>query len=526
VRVIAVFALLCAAANAQDLGRVSRVQLSDEQHVTDVVYADMNGDGLPDLVVGTYENWDEPRRALRVYLQRDGDVRFRNEPDHVLESVWTDVVAYAVADVHEDVGAEVVLFTATAAWVWRPHGPERERVRKLCDADFLWQLPGRRLAAWSAGVRDLDGDGLADLALPEPGGYRLVFQRRGADGKADFSRVQVLTVPGGPAVSQATSERGMRRRARQVRTSMTIRFTMNDEQGEEEERRSGPLLVVEDSVPAPQFVDFDGDGDTDLVARTESWIFVWMQDKKGVFSARPRLTLKAPVVADRNRILDVSYSAHVLDLNGDRRTDCVIFSGDQRSEDVRTQVQFFLQGSRGKTAAKPLFGSEELPQQLLVLAGFAGRPEFADVDGNGYPDMLVGAIRPDLIDFVRAASNETIDAEFYVYLNDKGRFSKRPDLTFRTAVKAKGLRRVRSEVLARFMGDVTGDGLHEFLLRDEEERVRIFLTRKTQGGLVIHKKPLWELRVDKDATVRVVGGTKVPELLVLEPRQILHVRFR
>jgi hypothetical protein len=511
--------LLGAVVAAQDeFAHVTNVQMPPGIGVRDVAYGDVDGDGRADLVVAALK---ERERQLRVYLQREGRVAFRSEPDHLLAPVWKDVVAYAVADVHPDAGAEVVLFTAAGAWAWRPRALQRATVAKLVEVAFLWQLPDPgSVVAWPHAVRDVDGDGRVDLVVPEPGGYRIVLQ--GEDG----FQPAFVSVPDDRAADRdlvprrVADEVAARVDTGAARAAMRrYRFSLGSA-GADSLVLGGPLVMVEDEVPAPQFADFDGDGDLDLLARTEKWVHVWYQQPAGRF--RSRRTFKAPVVADRDRKLDVSYSAHVVDLNRDRHADCVLLAGDQRSRKARTQVLVYVQDPKAKL---PLFGAEGLPSQLLVLDGFAGNPRFEDVDGNGYPDFKVGAVRPDLIDTLRAASGGAVRAEFYVYLNRKGKFSRRPDLTFRAQVEVKGLRRARTALIARFVGDVTGDGVQDFMLRDEETRLRVYLTRRTREGLSIPPRPLWEIRIDEAARVRLPPVPGRTEILILEPEQVLHVRF-
>jgi hypothetical protein len=484
--------------------------------VRDAIYEDVDGDGAPDLVVAAIEWEPKYKRSLRIHLDRAGS--FRAEPDFLVSPVWEGSVAYAVADVHPDKGKEVVLFSANATWVWRPRANEKERLVKLAPTSFLWQFPEPGYVfAWQAAVQDWNGDGRTDIVVPEPDGYRLLLQT-----PKGFAKASAIAVPDAGDVELA-SPSTMRTRARRLRKRAVVKFSL----GGAAPRHLGPLLNITDSVPAPHFLDFDGDGAPDLLSSSDEALYVWKQQKGGTFGAKPDGNYELPVIVDRDRKLDVSFSSHAVDLNRDRRVDCVVFTGDQRSKDVRTQVQVFLQGTRGKSPKSPLFGTEGLPDQLLVLKGFAGNPRFDDVDGNGYPDLLVGTLRPDLIDTLRAAGGEHVQAELHVFLNRKGRFERRPDLTHRTNVQAKSLRVRRPVLMARFFGDVTGDGVSDLLLRDEAESLKVLMTRRTRRGLSIHGRALWELTIDRYATVRLPEARRgrTPELLILERSQILRARF-
>ena len=495
---------------------VTPVQMPGGVHVRDAAYADVNGDGRSDLVVSTYG----PALEMRIHLQQDGARPFVAEPDYLLSPVWTDVVAFAVADVHPDEGAEVVLLTSKAVWAWRPRAGEKERAVKLVDCSLIWQLPfAHGPLHWHHAVQDLDGDGRADLALPEPGGYRIAIQR--APGQ--FSDPQDLNVPAAPAPKRAVPVATDRQSARKMRDRMQLQLSSGGGMTVESLRDSGALVDVNDRLPAPQFRDWDADGDLDLILRTRRWVHVWLQTKPGYFDETRLQSFAAPVEADLARRLEVSYSDHVLDIDGDRRTDCVVFSGDQRSKDVRTQVQFFRQEN-----GSALFGKAGLPDQLLVLSGFAGSPRFDDVDGDGDPDLLVGALRPDLLDSLRGAGKTSLDVELYLFRNERGVFSRKPDLAYRTEVQAQGLRPGRKGLMARFFGDASGDGLSDLLLRDQPGRLQVLLTRRGRGGWSIQSQPLWELRIHPNSWIVIGaprGKRKAPDLLVLEDEQVLHVRF-
>ncbi len=513
---------LAALAQAGGIGRVTTVQLPAGERVRDARTADLDGDGRMDLVVLAARGEDF-ERELRIHRGRDGEPTFAQAPDHVL-ALTPDAVGFALGDVHADPGNEVVLFTARGAFAWRPAAKEGERYVRLGAASFLWQLPDPDgLLAWQPGVRDLDGGGLDDLLLPEPMGFRLLYQARAADGTASFPREEVLRVPPAELVLE-------RRRAIRTEDGAT-----QDAEGQRKRRFelsiggrgdvadvsywAGPLLTIDDRTPAPQLFDWDGDGDLDLFVQTPRLLLVWRRGADG-FDEDPSLRFDLPVEVDRGRRLDISYHAALAHLDDDRRVDCVIFAGDKRSTDVRTQVLVFAQDVSAEDS--PLFGEEGRPSQVLVLAGFAGVPRLLDVNGDRRDDLVVGSIRPDLFDTITGAASDGIDAEFYVYLNRGGAFSRRPDLT--ATVRISTEREFRSTV--RFVGDVSGDGVQELLLREDAEKLALHLVRARDDGLQLFERPLWELAVHEEARLKFAPRPDGPnDLLVLEREQVLHVRF-
>ena len=490
---------------------VTAVPVEKPLVVQDATAADVNGDGRPDLLVVAAPARPRFDRKLLVYLGRRGGSAFAPSPDITID-LPDDVVALAPGDVLPDPGREIVLFSGHGAYAWQP-GRERQRAIRLAEADVLWQLPHpTRVILWEAGVRDIDGDGLDDLLIPEPDGYRIALQRRGASGEVTFDPVSVIRLPPDPvAEAQAESLSGLLLRGDRRRIEVALR--LGDRGGEP----SGPLLDVIESVPAPQLADWDADGDLDLLALTASRLHVWTQDNGRFQAVRPE-GFASPVTVDRGRLFDISYGAYAGDLDGDGRVDCVMFAGDQRADEVRTQVLVFLQ------AAGP-FGPGGVPQQVLVIAGFAGAARLDDVDGDGRPDLVAMSFRPDFLETIKGGGD--IEVELYVYRNEGGRFSRNPHLTHVMRLPAKDLDDLSDGVLARFIGDLTGDGVQEFVVRDQARRVRVLMTRARRGSLAMVERPLWQMRIHKDAQLTVVGADdeRPPQLLVRERHQVVHVSF-
>ncbi|MEE2711978.1 MAG: FG-GAP-like repeat-containing protein, partial [Planctomycetota bacterium] len=279
------------------------------------VLQDINRDGNPDLVLLVASAKKPHTRRLHVHLRTSDRASFRGTPDRTV-ILTGDVTAFALVDLGAEHGRDILLLNRSGAWLRRADG---SRADKLLDVDFLWQLPDETEALhWAAGVRDLDGDGLEDLVLPEPSAWRIAFQTRSADQGARFGPTWRIPVPVDPTGVGPGPSGGVSLQGRTRGRTLDLRMRGG---GVESDVR--PLITVAESAPAPQLADWDGDGDLDLIARTASQLHVWVQREARTFPLTPTLTFPIPVVVDRERQLDVSYSAHVTDLNGDSRADCV-----------------------------------------------------------------------------------------------------------------------------------------------------------------------------------------------------------
>ncbi|MCB9832618.1 MAG: hypothetical protein H6807_09090 [Planctomycetes bacterium] len=521
---LAVLVLATSLAAQKPPAFVGAVQMPEGWKPCATETADVDGDGRLDLVIASLRRANETERRLGIHLRRDQG--FSPTADFEVE-LQPDVTAFALGDFSGDPGLEVALFGGNLVAIWRPREKGAARFRDRFPARFLYQVPRNGVVVvgndW---VEDLDGDGLVDLLLPEPGGFRCALQRRDQEGLTQWQAERHFSLP---AQRLPRSDAEREHLARERKSARLL-----DRVPEFEEARSGqaaraPLVEILDETARPWIVDFDGDGKLDVVARGAFEVFVW-SDVARRAGGDPDLRFEAPVVADRSRATDIAYGSHFRRLDGDRLCDAVVFASDHRADEPRTQVLIYHQDAQRNGAASPLFGDKGLPAQLLVLAGFTGGAHFKDVDGDGQVDLALGVLRPDVIDGLRGQLKDVADVDLYLFRNEGDSFSRNPDLKRSIEIEVKGLSSLTHGLQARFTDDYSGDGTAELVVRDREERLRVYWTRKDRrtGALSIFDQPLWEFAIDEDADLMTFSATKTEGagIVVIEPGQVLMLRFK
>ena len=513
VRHVLLAASLTSAVAAQDFGKITTIQLPEgKSRVQEALHQDLNGDQRPDLVLAVRGPGSRAGRSIRVHFRMPEGAAspFSQTPDLEVE-VPSSVTAFAIGDVHQSPHPELIWFGPRGAYAYRPHAPAPERTTKLFSSQFLFQSATRRsILSWQSGVRDLNGDGLVDLLLPEKDGYRIAIQRRSEQAEARFDG-QFLELPESPLYDDGSS-----RSIQGSRQGNTFRFSLDI--GSDADQP--PLVEISDSVPTPSITDWDADGDLDLVAKQGDRVLVWTQGAAGEFAARPTHELNFPIDSKRSR-LDPSFNSWLADFNRDRRADSILFTKDRDSDAIRTHVMFFEQ-TPGKP--EPLFHNG-VPQQLLVIAGFLSAARLEDVDGDGWMDLQVAAWRLDALDQIQGS--KSIDVDFYVFLNKQGKFSRRPDLTHQETLETDSMRGSGgNNLLIRFFGDVNNDGVRELLVRTHPDRIKLLMVRKRRDKLMILDRPIHEMTIARKARVRLLTQRDQHlGFLVLEGNQVLLVTY-
>ncbi len=435
--------------------RFGIVEATVEGQIWGVTPADLDQDGRADLVVFHVlgRKGPEPRRFLSVFYGSDGG--YAPKPDQTIE-LGGDPCVYFVADV--DPGAKglelgyigprgAACFVATAKRKFDA-GP-----RPLFEDDGFFDVAaGTQLPDWDELVKDVDGDGRADIAFPKKGRIALWLQRREGAG---FTKAVEL-----PA--EYKQYFGTR-----VETLLLNRF-----------------INYWAALSKPVLVDADSDRKLDIVSYREGGLDLYLQ-RGGKFGADPDRTMKLKIVSDEassgggNDDSYNSVNAALDDVDGDGFGDIVFYRNVGKIglfETMRTQVLYHR--SRGKDGWR-----EDQPDQILNLKGISINPALIDADKDGAKDLVVSSLRTDLVTNAKRALFSSVTITYYVFRYNKKekRFSENPDYSRDLSIDIARIEGGGTIPLALFWGDYDGDGVPDLLSLEESDEVRI-LPGKVESG--------------------------------------------
>jgi hypothetical protein len=303
-------------------------------------FGDLDGDGLPDLLVGVLGGAYNPTRTAGANLyhlhhEADGwDVRTRRYVDQIdlgSETVPAWIDDDGDGDLDLLVGTKIDPDSTTTGLVHRFEnigGPEAPALR------YAGPLPVRGAYHYAPEAGDLDADGRADLVLGTWNDGILLYRRTGAEA-------------GG----------------------------WNQD--------AAPLVeLTRGSHATPALGDLDGDGDLDLVVGEASGTLNYYRNQ-----GSPR-TPAFELVSDAWLDVDVGRRSHpaLVDLDGDGDLDLVV--GNEEGE----MALFRNQGDRSA------FDFRAESPATLPRFPFAA-PAFADLDGDGRAELLSGALGGGLVYF-------------------------------------------------------------------------------------------------------------------------------
>jgi hypothetical protein len=273
-------------------------------------------------------------------------------------------------------------------------------------------------------VDDWNGDGLVDLIVGEQSGHVFWWPNVGTKTQPDFRFGKFIWADGAPldagqgATPKVVDWNGDGVKDLLVGTHWN-RIVFYRNVGTDRDRRlvyEGPLTIdgqplelpiaplargqaaifKRDYYPVIDTVDWDGDGDLDLLAGGYITGLIFLFENLGAAAdGTPRLQLRGPLEADE-KLLNVRYwcaAPCTADLDGDGDLDLLsgrhpmYARGEQASEDVGFLVFYENVG----TAQKPGLASRALPFEGIPPGTRLTSPRLADWDADGDLDLVVAS---------------------------------------------------------------------------------------------------------------------------------------
>ena len=447
--------------------------------------ADMNGDGLQDLVIAHMRATTGVARSVSIYEQGLRGDRFPAEPALVMDAP-ADACTFAAGDFDPHPGGEVVFLCPDRVELVQRSGARRVVVRVASFFDYpergglpLWDL------AW-----DLDGDGAPELLVPTKTGY-LILGRPGGGPLAQVGQVDVpLDLRFGPTFETTLLNRFLSASARLRRLSAA---------------------------------DLNGDGRTDLVGYLEGGLASFHQRPDGGFPRRPDAQKPLDVVqgdaakkGGEGEQKDGSEAfANVRltleDVDGDGRADLLVTRtlGELGVfQTMRTQQLVFCAKDDGTW-------DERRPAAVLNLKGITDDPTLVDWDGDGRKDLVLSSYRMDMFTNVRRAIAESLTITYMIFRQTddaEARFRDEPDLVFDVEVPLEVLQTRGGHQAVILRADLDGDGIHDMISRRPDGGLQVELgvvSKGFFGGTT--------LGFDRERPIRLaVGRTEPPRVVDLD----------
>jgi hypothetical protein len=284
-------------------------------------------------------------------------------------------------------------------------------------------------------VADVDSDGRMDVVLPAAEGLHLFIQKD--DGT--FSKKERYDAP--------------------------MRASVSAEGGQN---------YISYRLPALEFADFNGDGNTDIGAFDFEQMTFFLTDGSSI----PRRRVVSPLVQKFTR--DFIGATGFRDLNADGVPEAVLVLMSQK-KNFQSEARIYF--------GKANLSYSDEPENVYMGDTNVMLPMFLDVTGDGKMEMLLQNINVGFSFFLNyfLRNRVRVDAELRK-LGGDGTYEEDPIARRAIYVRASDT----GTEPARGVGDFDGDGLDDLVVGIDENRLAFFLS--SNDGL-LPRRPTFELKV-------------------------------
>lgn len=395
-------------------------------------FADLDGDGLDDLLVATLAGIPPTeRRRLGVYWQRPGG-GFPDLPSDRFD-VPSDTAVFDVSDLDGEPGDELVFLR-----------PDRVTLASFADR--------------AASFRDLAVEGPATFAAAadERGFNRFKMVYDEYDEPLLFvPQFGAVTILGADGSEVARLETARRANYVVARPASLVTFESD--------------IQLFADLPRLTLGDVDGDGRPDVISTTRHEIRVFRFDTASGFPSEPTLALPIGLVGEADHWRGSgSVATTARDVDRDGRVDLVISHIEGTLTNTRTSTYLFL--NRG--------GSWQLddPDTVLTSDKTLSSDRVLNLDRDDELELLRVQLKFTVLELVELLLQRSIDARVQVHeLGPDGRFREEADSNRKISIGFSFETFRPSGFTPRGDVDIDGDGLMDFVSSANGDGIEIYL---------------------------------------------------
>ncbi len=490
--------LVVMAADPGPAGGFSVIFLAVHGRRIDTIAYDFTGDGRPDILNTSIDfDVDPPVRWFALHPQIQGGT-YPEKPAQIW-SVEPRCCSLMFGDVLPGGGIELCFIAPDGVYAYPAAngGVAEEPIKLLHTRTYFAHPTNRSLPVWSwAG--DLSKDGLHDLIVPAPDGYKIYFQTE--PGK--FGRVSML-------------ESEMRNKTLAVRRQAAWSDML------------AAFFTYGEELPRITPIDLDGDGYVDLVSIDGNTVSSWRQAKplefhstgRGWHSKNNVLALEEKTQKDVVNLSSVVFA----DINADRNTDLIvtkIYGEVGLFDSIKTNIILCYGNGKGGFTA----------DAVINIDGVSNDPQIVDMNGDGRLDLMTSRLRTDIINkALEGFVLGDIRIDYEVFQFDPSNNKPRPEavysypvaVTFKD-IKEKG---AASRPMMNVTGDFSGDGRPDQIRLDPKtDSIEFHEGRDTARGNIDFTPTPWQIykpeRNPKALIVYDVNGDRLADLLMLYSGQV------
>ncbi len=412
----------------------------------DTLTYDLNGDNRSDLLITSVNADDEPPTRWLAWHIRDENGLLPAKPNQLFR-VDDRACALIFGNFLPSGGVECGFIAPDGVYLypWTGKRVSETPVKLLHMRTFFTDPPEGDLLIWMY-REDIDGNGLNDLVIPLPAGYRIFFQLE----PGRFGDIQNL-------------EEGLPNRADRAITS--DRYATHSE-------KTPSTFILNRELPRITLVDINGDRREDLVTIRKNIITYFIQRPVRQFRSnrRNRYSYSIPTldtVVKKNEI-DIPI-VDFIDINRDRKADMIVTRvvGELGMlESLETRVYVHIGNGRGNFVS----------DQAIQVRGVTIDPAFEDMNQDGKLDCMVSRLRTDLMrqgGQLLVLGEIRITYEIFQFDGKTQTFKKDPvfEKVVRIGTDELKNKSAANVPLVYVSGDLSGDGRPDMVVIDPGEEV-------------------------------------------------------